>query len=105
MKNIPKTVYKQKVALDLDGVIWDLIDVWLERYNKIYNDNVVSEDIKEYNLSKSLTKASYDDIKSILLEDNFWDNIAPFKYSIKYLRKLNKEFDLYIATATNYKRF
>lgn len=96
---------KTKVALDLDGVIWDLIDSWLKRYNLLYDDNVTSEDIKEYELSKSLTKATCDEIKSILSEKDFWDTVVPFKYSIKYLRKLNSEFDLYIATATNYKIF
>lgn len=94
-----------KVALDLDGVIWDLVKPWVDKYNIIYNDNVDIYSIKEYNLSKSLTKASYNDIKNILFEKSFWDNVYPFKNSFEYLNKLNSEFDLYIATKTDYRIF
>lgn len=94
---------RQKVALDLDGVIWDLVRPWVKYYNRLYKDNVLYENIKEYDLSKSLTKASYDEIKDLLNNKFFWNLVFPFEYSKEYLYKLNNKYDLYIATATNYK--
>lgn len=93
---------KQVIALDLDGVIWDLINPWIDYYNESYNDNVKYKDVKDYDLAKSFTKASMDQILDILLVENFWESVEPFKHS-KYLKKLNDEFDLYIATKTDYR--
>ena len=91
-----------KVAIDLDGVIWDLVRPWVIYYNLLYKDNVSYEDIIEYDLSKSMTKASYDEIKNILSNKTFWNNVFPFDNAKEYLYKINKEFDLYIATATSH---
>ena len=91
-----------KIALDLDGVIWDLVRPWVSIYNDCYKDKVKYEDILEYDLSKSCTKASHSELMNILREKHFWDNVFPFYYSEEYLEKLNNTFDLYIATATNH---
>lgn len=94
--------HNKKIAIDLDGVIWDLVRPWITYYNLLYEDNISYNEIIEYDLSKSLTKASYDDIKNILQKKTFWDNVFPFENAVEYLYRINKEFDLYIATATSY---
>ena len=91
-----------KVALDLDGVIWDLVNPWIAIYNQRYNDVVKYSDILEYDLTKSCTKASKNDLMNILREKRFWNNVFPFSYSYSYLEQLNNTFELYIATATNH---
>ena len=93
---------RKKVAIDLDGVIWDLVRPWIIYYNLLYEDSVSYEEILEYDLSKTMTKASYDEIKSILKKKSFWNSVFPFEYAVEYLYKINKDFDLYIATATSY---
>ena len=98
-------MYKKRVALDLDGVIWDLVKPWVSEYNKKYNDNIQIEDIKEYILSNTLTKATPEELSAILLEDGFWDKVLPFSNSYEYLEKLNNEFEIYIATKTDYKLY
>ena len=98
-------MYKQKIALDLDGVIWDLVKPWVAEYNKKYNDNIQVEDIGEYILSNTLKKATPEELSAILLEPNFWDKVLPFSNSYEYLEKLNTEFEVYIATKTDYKLY
>ena len=92
-----------KLALDLDGVIWDLVKPWVYVYNVLYDDNIKIEDIKEYKLSNTLSKATSEELHNILLDKSFWDYVIPFKYSKEYLNKMNNEFDLYIATKTDYR--
>lgn len=98
-------MYKKRIALDLDGVIWDLVKPWVSEYNKKYNDNIQTEDIKEYILSNTLIKATPEELSAILLENGFWDKVLPFSNSYEYLEKLNNEFELYIATKTDYKLY
>ena len=99
------SMYRQKIALDLDGVIWDLVKPWVAEYNKKYNDNIQVEDIGEYILSNTLKKATPEELSAILLEPNFWDKVLPFSNSYEYLEKLNTEFEVYIATKTDYKLY
>lgn len=91
-----------KIALDLDGVIWDLVSPWIKAYNQYYNDDVNYDDVVEYDLTKSCNNASKDELMNILREKHFWNNVFPFEYSKEYLEKLNNDFELYIATATNH---
>ena len=92
-----------KLALDLDGVIWDLVRPWIHVYNILYKDDIKVEDIKEYKLSNTLSKATPEELHNILLQESFWNSVIPFKYSEEYLIKMNNEFNLYIATKTDYR--
>ena len=94
---------KITVALDLDGVIWDLVRPWIEVYNILYDDNVTYDDIIEYDISKSLTKAPRDDVCKILGINGFWNLVEPFNNSIEYLSKLNEEYNLVIATKSDHR--
>lgn len=98
-------MYRKKIAIDLDGVIWDLVKPWILVYNILYMDNIKLTDITEYKLSHTLTKATSKEICDILLRPFFWELVFPFEESEEYLYKLNNEFDLYIATKTDYKLF
>lgn len=94
---------KLNVAIDLDGVIWDLVDPWVKVYNELYNDTVNVNEILEYDLSKSLLKASRPQLLQILCNKDFWDTVYPFEYSQEYLEKINNRCNLYIATKTDYR--
>lgn len=96
---------KKIIALDLDGVIWDLVGPWVHIYNILYDDDVKVEDIKEYKLSETLSKATSEELHNILLQESFWNYVFPFEYSFEYLNKLNNEYNLYIATKTDYRIF
>lgn len=58
---------KLKIAIDLDSTLsgWSFLEETLKVYNKRFNDNVKYTDIKEWDLSKSLTKCTMQDIYDI----------------------------------------
>ena len=93
---------KIKVAIDLDGVIWDLVTPWVDTYNDIYKDDVKKDELITYNISLYCNKATELELKNILGKKNFWRKVTPFKESIQYLGLLNNEYDLYVATATSH---
>jgi 5'(3')-deoxyribonucleotidase len=94
---------KRKLAVDIDNTIWDLVSSWIEYYNNKYDDNVKASNITKYAFFDLTKKATKEEMFDILCVDDFWSTVNPYRYSEEYLRKLNKEFDLYIVTSTSYK--
>ena len=94
---------KRKLAVDIDNTLWDLITPWLDYYNRRYCDNVKYEDIVNYDFFNIIKNITRDEMLHLLSEHEFWDNVYPYPESATYLRKLNDEFELYIATSTSYK--
>lgn len=39
---------KLKIMVDIDGVIWDIMHIFVEIYNKLYEENVKYEDIDQW---------------------------------------------------------
>jgi 5'(3')-deoxyribonucleotidase len=37
-----------KIAIDLDGVVWDLMTIFIKTYNKLYNENVKFNDVQDW---------------------------------------------------------
>lgn len=51
-----------KIAVDLDGVVWNIMGVFLELYNKKYNKNIKYEDVIQwYFFPQKRFKAVYPD--------------------------------------------
>lgn len=96
---------RKRVAVDLDGVIWDLLDIWIDYYNLMFGDQVTPEDIKEYDVSVSMTKTSRENIVEILTIPMLWKNVKPFENSYEYLSKLNQKYELVIATKSDYRQY
>jgi 5'-nucleotidase len=68
------------IAVDVDEVVADLLPVWLADYNKKYNDELLAEDLREWDLTKAVKpecgKAIYD-----LLTAEMYDRILPIPYA------------------------
>lgn len=94
---------KRKLAVDIDNTIWDLITPWINYYNRRYNDNVKYEDITEYSFFDVIKNITRKEMLELLAENEFWSEVKPYSNSFEYLKKLNDEFELYIATSTSYK--
>lgn len=91
------------VAIDLDGVMWDLITPWLEQYNRFTNENVTIDQIKSYHISEYV---NHEEILYYILESaSFWENIKPYEGARDAIQMLKEqsEIDLVIATNTCYK--
>ena len=92
-----------RVAVDLDGCIWDLVTPWLTAYNKITNESVKPEDIKTYDIMQYVKWPEM--LPCVLEMDEFWETVCLYDGVYEAIDKLNKHpmIDLVIATATNYK--
>lgn len=94
---------KYLVAVDLDGVLWDLINPWLQQYNKITREDVRVENIKSYQISKYV---EHPGILWYLLEiDGFWEKVFPYEYTKEALKRLQSrdDIELIVLTNTSYK--
>ena len=96
---------KKTIALDLDGVIWDMVRPWVAEYNRIYDDNLNYEDITDYDLTLFMKKCTREDYCHILTDPNFWQKVEPFKGNAEWLEKLNNKYNVVIATKTDYRIF
>lgn len=94
---------KYIVAVDLDGVLWDLVNPWIEKYNKITKEDVKVENLKSYQISKYV---GHPGILWYLLEMNdFWDKVHPYEWTEEALSILQSEenIELVVLTNTSYK--
>jgi len=68
----------QTLICDVDGVPADLSTAWLARYNKDYNDNVQSSDIKEWGMHKFLKPECGVKFYDYLEDPTLYDEVLPF---------------------------
>ena len=92
------------MAIDMDGVMYDLLTPWLKEYNEIFDDNLSVEEVVTYDLSK-YTKCDRESLCYILERPDFWDKIELYDGVYESIDRLNKspKIDLVVATATSYK--
>lgn len=89
----------KQIAVDLDGVLWDLHSEYVKMHNKLYNDNKTIKDYKDweiYNLWKMYDKERCFEIFDMIdLNDvAIIDNKAP-----EYMKMLQKYGEVDILTA------
>jgi len=85
---------KLKIMVDLDGVIWDIMGVFVDIYNKLYNENVKYEDINDwYYFSQDRFEVVYPLTLPRIMEYPILDNNIA-----SYLFILNKVHDVNILT-------
>lgn len=89
---------KIRIALDMDGVICDLLSEWILEYNLQTNENIQVEDIKEWDLFKQVKQPKI--INKILLSKGFFQRPKPYKDVLDVLPRLlkDKRFDIFIVT-------
>lgn len=86
-----------KIGIDLDDTINNLVDVWLEKYNEDYNDNVKIEDIKTWDIG-DYTKAGKDFYK-YLGDGETFKNLSIKDGAANIVEKLCQQYKVYIVTA------
>lgn len=91
-----------KVAVDADGVIVNLSEPWLRRYNELYNDNMTQDvfmsDWEVHERAKCGHKV-YD----IFSEEGFFRNLPALPGAIQALETLQRDerIDLFVVTAAS----
>lgn len=67
------------IALDVDDVCADLLSEWLRLYNLDYNDNLLPENIWDWDLSKCVKPVCGRSIYKYLHKANLYDGVKPFE--------------------------
>lgn|SRR5574343_271562 len=87
------------VFCDMDGVIANCLDYWLEKYNKDYDDDLKPEDIVSYNTHKYVKPECGLKIYDYILEEGFFLNATCLQEDIDELRRLHdSDIDVHFAT-------
>ena len=89
---------KQKIFIDIDNTILPLIEEIIIRYNLKYCDNVSSDKITDYDISKHI-KPQCTSIFKEFASDDLFGNVIPYEGAVESMVYLNSKYELYFVSA------
>jgi 5'(3')-deoxyribonucleotidase len=92
----------QIVLIDIDNTLNNLTDKWVELYNKKYNDNLLSINVNEWDISKFVKPECGKKIYDLLETPGLFLSLSPLKDSQDVMGVLTKYYDVYIVTSCLY---
>ena len=86
-----------KIGIDLDDTINNLVEVWIDRYNKDYSDNLKIEDIETWDIGdySKIGKNFY----NYLGDGETFKNLSVKDGAANIIEKLCEQHEVYIVTA------
>ena len=94
---------KLTVLVDVDDVINNLCQTWIDWLNEKYEKDVQYDDIDQWNMNKYYPDLTEEEIRSPLFEEEFWRKVLPRFDAIKYLNLLIEEgYEVYLVTSSYY---
>lgn len=88
---------RKKIGIDLDSTLNNLNEVWLDRYNEDYNDNL--KHFKKWDATYGIKSECDIKIYDYLKESGFFYNLDIQPNARRVVDLLSKKYDLYIVTA------
>jgi len=90
---------KLRIGLDMDGVLANLLPVWLEKYNREFNDNLKLEQITLWNWHSLSRDKQGKRIYKILDDPELFKTLPVIEGSQEVLEKYHKKIDFWVVTA------
>ena len=96
------------IAIDIDNTLWDFSNLWIDYYNRQYNDNINPFDEGDYSIGVKLSEEKAQKVYSVLDNPMFYEylyrnqNADLIKENVLALKYLNDNHDVYIVTSTIY---
>lgn len=91
------------ILVDMDDVLEDLQEAWINRLNKKFALNVNKSTVTDWNIQIYYPNLTKDEVFSPLFEEDFWENVNPKKDAIEILNKLKKDgYSIYLVTSSAY---
>lgn len=87
----------ERIAVDMDQVMCDLLTPWLNKYNREYGDSLKTSDITKWNFHE-LTKCGKR-IYEYLDDPDLFLNLPIIEDSQIVLKKLSEKFEVFVATS------
>ena len=88
---------RKKIGIDLDSTLNNLEEVWVNRYNEDYNDNIVQ--FGRWDVHNTVKPECGAKIYNYLTEPQFFFNLDIKKDAKEVVHFLSKKYDLYVVTA------
>lgn len=85
--------------VDMDEVLADTYGAHIRFYNDVYNESLSKEDCLGGEVWQSVPKERQTSIHEHCYEKGFFRNLKPIENSIEVMRELDKNYDIYIASA------
>lgn len=76
------------ILVDVDNVLEDLNEAWVNAVNKKYGTNVSPNDIVSWDIERFFDGLSRTQVFSPLHDKKFWESIEPIDGAPEYLKKL-----------------
>lgn len=92
---------KHILLLDIDDVIWNLLEAWVSYLNKHYDTNVDWETINEWDMSKSFPTLTAEQLYGLFHDLDFWMTVKPIEGATEGIIRLQKKYDVYLLSATD----
>lgn len=91
---------KERICIDQDHVIADLITPWVDKYNNTYNDNLKVSDITMWDWH-ILTKPECGEKVYKLLTPDLFESLPVVVGSQEVVEKLTERYEVFIVTAAS----
>ena len=94
---------KLTILVDMDDVLENLVECWVDELNKKCGSSLCEEDITDWRIAKFFPSLTNEDLFSHLNTAEFWGKIAPMQNAQDILKKLIDDgHTIRIVTASHY---
>lgn len=93
---------KIRIGVDLDGVLGNLLEAWLDLYNNDFHDSLIPEDITEWDIRKFIKPEARDKMFSYLDDEYLYENVNLVDdYSVNVLKNFmdSHKYEVFIVTS------
>lgn len=92
------------ILVDVDDVLNNLVECWIENLNKRSGSHVKPEDIVDWDIRQFFPTLTAKEIYNPLNDIEFWKSVKPKQDAQKYLKMLlDEKHNIYLCTSTYYK--
>lgn len=93
---------KLTILVDMDDVLENLCEVWVEQLNTLFQLDVKADEIEEWDMSKAFPTLTKDEIYWPLHTEMLWTKVKPLPGAVKYIKKLiNEGHKIIVVTAAS----
>lgn len=87
----------------MDCVLNNLVEVWIDILNKLYNTKVSVSDIVDYEVYKAFPELDKETVENPLSVSTIWNQLKPVDGSVNGLKRIiDNGYKVYISTSTHY---
>ena len=92
-----------RILVDVDEVLNNLLDRWVDYLNDRYNENANAQQLRVWSLRGIFPHLTEEEVNRPLFEDALWESLSPRPDSMVYLKRLIDDgHDVWIVTASVY---